>query len=269
MREKYLIAIKNAMFWHFSSSEIKDTIEEIDTYFDSAINNGMTEAEIIEQYGKPDLIAKEMRNEQKLIEKNRKKSVIIKDISLAGCIILSLLVYNVFSLEIASSIFVILGSVFIWFLAGNDCLIEILTNTKEKKAIYLKWQFLILFFVFILQLSTLVFVPELIKTGKFYQIFGGNKINILIYSMVIFLLIMTVFFLLKMLQGNIYMFFILVQNICIISSLFLYNNFLKNLETLKYIEFIFTPYFICLPVLFLYSIFIYQKRRGKKIGCTN
>lgn len=269
MREKYLIDIKNAMFWHFSSSDIKDTIEEINTYFDSAMNNGMTEDEIIEQYGKPYFIAKEMQSEQKLIQKNRKKPVIIKYVGLTACIILCLLAFNVFSLEFASSIFVVLSSVFIWFFTGNDCLIEVLTNTKEKKIIYLKWQFLILFLFLILQLSTLIFVPELIKSGNLYQIFFGNNFKILIYSIVIILLIMTIYFLLKMLQGNIYMFFILMQNICIISGLFLYYIYLKKLETLKDIKFIFTPYLICLPVLCLYGIFIYKKRRGKKIECTD
>ena len=41
VKEKYLLDIKNAMFWHFSSSEIKDTLEELNTHFESAFYNGL------------------------------------------------------------------------------------------------------------------------------------------------------------------------------------------------------------------------------------
>lgn len=72
-----------------------------------------------------------------------------------------------------------------------------------------------------------------------------------------------------MLQGNLYMFFVIIQNISVISGLFMYVRFLKNIETIENIQFIFTSYFICLPVLFIYWLYIYKSERGNKIGCTD
>lgn len=72
-----------------------------------------------------------------------------------------------------------------------------------------------------------------------------------------------------MLDGNIYMFFTIIQSISLINSLLLYAAFLKNLEITENMEFIFTPYLVCIPVLFIYCIYIIIKERGKKIGRTN
>lgn len=69
MREKYLLDMKRAMFWHFSSSEIRDTLEELHAHFESAHNNGLMDDEIIVEFGSPEMAAKELREERNPIEK--------------------------------------------------------------------------------------------------------------------------------------------------------------------------------------------------------
>ncbi len=49
----------------------------------------------------------------------------------------------------------------------------------------------------------------------------------------------------------------------------MYIHFLQNIETVENIQFIFTTYFICLPVLFIYWLYIYKNERVNKIGCTD
>lgn len=267
MKEKYLLDIKNAMFWHFSSSEIKDTLEELNTHFESARHNGLSEEEVINEYGRPKMIAKELRDEIDAIERKRKRLVITKGILFIVCVFGIFVAFSLFSLNTALDIFVIFSTFLIWFLSGNNCVVGILSKTKEKCHDFLKSQVIVFLFVVFLHLCTLVIMPYTISRG--YNSFFVQNINIFIYFIMFFLLFITVFFFRKMLQGNLYMFFIIVQNISVISGLFMYVSFLKNVETIENIQFIFTTYFICLPVLFIYWLYIYKNERGNKIGCTD
>ena len=110
-------------------------------------------------------------------------------------------------------------------------------------------------------------MPYTISKG--YNSFLVQNINLYIYFIIVALLFITVLLFRKMLQGNLYMFFVIVQNISVISGLFMYISFLKNIETVENIQFTFTTYFICLPVLFIYWLYIYKNERGNKIGCTD
>lgn len=265
VKEKYLIDIKNAMFWHFSSSEIKETLEELNTHFESASYNGLSEEEIISQYGRPETVAKELRDEVNPIERKRKRSVIVKGILYIVCVFAIYIAFSLFSLNIALNILVILGSVLIWFLSGNNCVMGVLPKTSEKRHDFVKGQIIVFLFILFLHLCSLVIVPYIIGAG--HKTFFEQNIILFTYFIIISLFFITAFSLRKMLHGNLYMFFIIVQNISIISGLFLYISFLKNIETTENIRFIFTPYFICLPILFLY--YIYSYKRGDRIGCTD
>ncbi len=261
MKEKYLINIKNAMFWHFTSSEIKDTLEELNAHFDSACSNGLSEREIINEYGTPEIVVKELRNELNPVG----KLVIVKRILYIACTFAMFTIFSLFSLNVTLDILVILSPVLIWFLSGSNCIIGIFTKTKEKYHAFVKIQIVIFLLLSFLHLCSFIIVPYVINAR--YNRFLGQNAILFIYFIIVSLLFMTIFYLKKMLQGNLYMFFIIVQNISIIAGLFLYANFLKNLETTKNIHFIFTSYFLCLPVLLLYWIYIY--RRGDKIGCPD
>lgn len=63
----------------------------------------------------------------------------------------------------------------------------------------------------------------------------------------------------KMLRGNVVMFFLAMQSISVISGLFLYIDFLNRIDTEKGTEFVLTPYFVCLPVLLVYGVYIRKK----------
>lgn len=267
MKEKYLLDIKNAMFWHFSSSEIRDTLEEVDTHFEFEVNNGLSEEEIINGYGRPKIVAKELRAEVDSIERKRKRLAITKGILFIACILAIFVSFSIFSLNTALDILVVFSTFLIWFLSGNNCVVGILPKTKEKCHIFLKSQSVVFLFVLFLHLCSLVIIPYTISRG--YNSFFVQNINFLIYFIIVSLSFITVFFFRKMLQGNLYMFFVIVQNISVISGLFMYASFLKNIEAIENIQFIFTPYFICLPVLFVYWLYIYKNERGNKIGCTD
>ncbi len=267
VKEKYLLDIKNAMFWHFSSSEIKDTLEELNTHFESAFYNGLSEEEIINGYGRPKIVAKELRAEVDLIERKRKRLAITKGILFIVFVFAMFIPFSVFSLDIALDILVVFSTFLIWFLSGNNCVAGILLKTKEKSHDYLKSQIVVFLFVIFLHLCSLIIIPYAISRG--YNSFFVQNINFLIYFIIVSLLLITIFFFRKMLQGNLYMFFVIIQNISVISGLFMYVRFLKNIETIENIQFIFTSYFICLPVLFIYWLYIYKSERGNKIGCTD
>ena len=53
MRDNYVICMKNAMFWHFGTSEIRDVLEDVSLHFESGLRDGLSENDILEQYGEP------------------------------------------------------------------------------------------------------------------------------------------------------------------------------------------------------------------------
>lgn len=267
MKEKYLLTIKNAMLFHFTSSEIQDTLEELNSHFESAHNEGRPDTEIIKEYGSPVTFVKELLKETGKGSIKRNMLVIIKKLLLAACTLAAFLSFAFLPPDTASYIFVACSSVIIWFLAGNNCLLDIIGNTRQKKDIFIKSQLFIFILFILLQALSYIIIPGIADKG--YAASLGKIITIIIYSVSVVLFISAIFFLKKMLDGNIYMFFTVIQSISIINSLFLYAAFLKNLETTDNMEFIFTPYLACIPVLFIYCIYIIIKERGKKIGCTN
>ncbi|MCI9078389.1 MAG: hypothetical protein HFH68_05595 [Lachnospiraceae bacterium] len=253
MKERYLLDIKNAMFWHFTSSEIKDTLEELNTYFQSARNNGITDTAIIQEYGSPADFAKELLDEPGTSGIIRKPAFFIKSLFLALYTIFTLLSFLLLPLHAASCVFVMCCPFFIWFLAGNTCILPVLENTAAKKQLYARNQVLTLLLFLFLQLSSYLIVPSIADKG--YIVNLGRPLSLAIYLLMVFLLLSVLISLKKMLDGNIYMFYIVIQDISIITSLFLYLGFLKNAETTENLEYIFTPCLICIPVLLGYWIY--------------
>lgn len=267
MKEKYLLTIKNAMLFHFTYSEIQDTLEELNSHFESAHNEGRPDTEIIKEYGSPVTFVKELLKETGKGSIKRNMLVIIKKLLLAACTLAAFLSFAFLPPDTASYIFVACSSVIIWFLAGNNCLLDILENTRQKKDIFIKSQAFIFISFILLQMFSYIIIPGITDNG--YNIYLGKIITIIIYSASVVLFISAIIFLKKMLDGNICMFFTIIQSISLINSLLLYAAFLKNLEITENMEFIFTPYLVCIPVLFIYCIYIIIKERGKKIGRTN
>ncbi len=258
MKEKYLLDIKNAMFWHFNSSEIKDTLEELNAHFQSARSSGITDTDIIQQYGAPSAFAKELMDGPGTNNIKRKPAFFIKSFFLAAYTIFTLFSFLLLPLNTASCIFVLCCPFIIWFLAGNTCILPVLENTAGKKQLYVRSQVLtILLFIF-LQLSAYFIIPAVANKGHIANF--GKPLSYVIYLLIFILLLSALLFLKKMLDGNIYMFYIVIQDISIIASLFLYINFLKNAETIENLEYIFTPCLICIPVLLGY--WIYTKKNN-------
>lgn len=272
MKEKYLLAIKNAMFWHFGSSEIKETIGDIDVYFVSALQDGASEQEVTERYGDPKLFVREMRNQPDLMERKRKRAIFLKIALLAIAMLGMIVSFGTYSSVLSACLFVIFSSVFVWFLAGNSCVIEIITLTEKKKKFFWKSQIAIGLFFLFLQFGVVVIVPYVAKNNIIAPLdLLGVCLRIVIYSCLFLLGIATVIFIRKMLQGNIYMFFCTIQNITMMYGLILYYDYLKHMENLEEIGFIFTPYLLCIPVMLAYWAYVKKIKRGMVIhnGCTN
>lgn len=272
MKEKYLLAIKNAMFWHFGSSEIKETIGDINVYFESALQDGATEQEVMEQYGDPKLFVREMRNQPDSIERKRKQAIFLKIVLLVIAILGMLVSFGTYSAVFSVCLFVIFSSVFVWLLAGNSCVIEIITLTEKKKKLFWKSQIAIGSFFLFLQFGAIVIVPYVAKNNIIVPLdLLGFCLKIVIYSCLFLLGIATVIFIRRMLQGNVYMFFCTVQNITMMYGLFLYYDYLKHMENVEETGFIFTPYLISIPVMLGYYAYVKKNKKGygDSYGCTN
>ncbi len=270
MKEKYLLAIQREMFWHFSSSEIRDTIKEINMYFESALQDGESEKEVIEKYGQPKMFVSEMRTQSDSLERKRKQSLFLKFallvIAVVGMVI-SVVTYP--SMVIAECSFVIFSSLIVWHLAGSGCII---TMAEKKKKIFWVSQIIIAIFFLFLQSCAIGVVPYVARNHVVPLASLGFYLKIMVYSSLILLGITAVIFIKQILYGNVYMFFCAVQNISLIYGVILYYDYLKHIEDVNEMGFLFIPFLICIPVLFVYWAFFrkYKKDGGDdSYGCTN
>lgn len=272
MKEKYLLAIKNAMFWHFSSSEIKDVIGDLNMNFESAMQDGASEQEVLEQYGTPGIFVKELVRHPDPVERKRKLSVLIKIALLAVTISGMMVSAVIYPSVISGCLFVISVSAFIWFLAGNNCIIGIIKMTKEKKSFFWRSQAAINLFFLVIQLYAAVVMPYFLERGIAPSVISGQHIRIIIYICLFLLFMAAVFFTGKMLRGNVYMFFGTVQITSIIYGLVSYYAYLENIDDpASGNVFVFTPYLVCIAVLPVYWVYIQRIRKGRggSDGCTN
>lgn len=63
IQEKFLIGTKNAMFWDFNSRDITETLKDLKHNFQDAYKNGISDKEIINEYGSPKSVANSLRAE--------------------------------------------------------------------------------------------------------------------------------------------------------------------------------------------------------------
>lgn len=273
MKEKYLLAVRNAMFWHFSSSEIRETIGEINMYFESALQEGESEEEVMERYSEPKMFVREMRDQPDLIERKRRRSVFLKFVLLAAAVLGMVVSFIIYPSIAAGCLFVVFSSIFVWFLSGNSCMIEVITMTERKKRIFWKSQMAVLVCFLLLQLCSVVIVPCAASNNIISPLVSlAPVLRILIYVSLLLLGTTTVIYIRKMLHGNVYMFFCIIQNAALIYGVVLYYDYLKHIENVEEIGFIFTPYLLCIPVLLVYWGLITKSKRdggGSSYGCTD
>lgn len=269
-KEKYLIDIKNAMFWHFNSTEIKDTLTELNTHFKSALHNGISAEEVISEYGRPEAVVDELRS--RAVQVVEKKNIVeaIKErlffaYVLGMCVAFALSLSDIFYLkDIAVNILIIAGPALIWFLSGNNYMIDVLSMTIQKRRDFIKHQAAVLLLALVLNLCSFFVAPHMLITGHI----NGPMILYCVYFIIAVLCFMTILSLRKMFQGNLYMFFVVIQNISIIVGMFMYIRFLYNVESLESTQFAITQYFLCLFALIPYGVYVYRKERNNNIECV-
>lgn len=266
MREKYLLKIKNAMLWRFRPAEIRTTLTDINAYFESALQEGLSEEEIIRQYGKPQTVVQELQKEMELSERKHPNTMPAKYVLLAFCALAFLLSWKFCSFQLAANLSVIWTSIFLWFCTGNDCILGILSMTTAQKHYFWIWQGILLLFYLILQSGTFFLQSIVIQKNIPYSASLGNGIRISIYIILAVLFLAAIYFLKGMLQGNIYLFFTLIQTIALILGvLSYYYDFLRRLDTLPIPPYLITKYLLGVTVsLFLLPYILKQQSIQKE-----
>lgn len=275
MKERYLLSFKNAMFWHFNCAEIKEMLGEISDYFDSGLQSGLSEEEIIEQYGEPAAAVRKMREEISPVEKRRRRSVAGRCLFLAVCFLAMLISLfgvpvneipiNALPVHVASFVFIISSSMLIWILAGNGCMLEVLDMDGERKKSFVRCQVAILLFFLFLVLFFGRILPYCLENYVDNVYLWGPWIDRFLSLFIIILVLATVVFFRKMLWGNLYLFCNIVQNLSLIRGLFLYRNALYRMDDvmIKLSACLFVPYIAGLFILFVYGCYI--QKRGRRV----
>lgn len=247
MKKKYMIKVKRLMFWHFNKADIRETLEDISSYFDSALENGISENEAATQYGK----AEDTVND---LVKNNSRS---KKIRAKFLLIISMLVLTIFLPENFSRVLMpLVTAVFFWFISGNSCLIGIVPYTKSELKRFAAFQILILCLFTAIQACAIFFFPSFLM-----DTLDGKSITGIIYITIFVLLATAAISALDMFNGNLYMFFLLIQSISLILDLVWYRKFLFSIETLKNTKFIFYSYLLSISLMAFWWIGYYKKSK--------
>jgi len=255
MKRKYIIAVKKLMLWHFSNADIRETLEDISLHFDSAAEDGITESRAAAQYGKASDIVNNLINNNLGSRRINTKSMVIT--ALMAILVVAVLLlpesFPRFLLPVAVA-------VFIWYTSGSSCLAGIIQHTKKELKNYTVLQAVLFALSAFAQTGALLFVP-----GYFEDTLDGSFIIGIIYILAFILLVTAIFSLWDMLNGNIYMFFIIVQSVSLLYDLVWYYKFLFNIDTIGNISFIFSSYLVSVPLMAVWWFLCYRRRNN---GCT-
>lgn len=243
MKEKYLLDVGRAMFWHFGAKEIRETLRELSEFFDLAAEDGLSEEQVIMQYGDAKQFAAGLRGKRDPVENKRRRSVAVKIFGLMGLMLAIWIVAGTFSVSATAAGITILGPAFVWLCSGSNSLLEIVTVTEKKKRIYYKLQTAVVLLYTVFQFFTGWVIPNSItfKIVMEHPVLFGRGITILIYCSMAVTVCIIIYAFRAMQRGNIIMFFIIIQGIALVGGLLVYNDFLRRFSTGD-IRFLLWPY---------------------------
>lgn len=258
MREHYLFAVKNAMLWHFGTKEIKDTLEDVNAYFDAAEQDGVSEDDAREQYGTPLEAVKALQEEYV----PKKRGLRVRKALLAMFVLVTVCCFFVLYrrselpfllLQETDCVLVCSLSGAVWLLTGNDCMAGILPNAAQRKKYYMHMQLFILGSFLILQGMVLFGLPYLLEEviSEENVIYSGPIAAGVAQAVILFFVLLALYLFQKMLLGNLWMYLILLQILGLVCSLCLFIESLYRLDDF-YRGVWFMPYFtavlLCIPV---------------------
>lgn len=249
------------MFWDFNSRDITETLKDLKHNFQDAYKNGISDKEIINEYGSPKSVANSLRAE--LSGQKKKNNIYRGKMTLLILCIAAMLVSLIsLPIRISSCTIVLIAAVFIWFFSGSNLMIGICDSSKSDKIVFTIMQTGILLFVGFIHIASFDIIPTLVETSQ--TAFFRYYFKPITHFLIIVLFIFTLYSLFKIMGGNIAMFFVTMQNISLIGALFAYIDYLQNCDILYYAtrHYIFTAYFVCLFTMIPFIIYTYIKSKN-------
>ncbi len=266
MRQKYLREVQKKMFWRFTNAEIKEVLNDVNLYFKEASNEGFTDEKFVERYGTPDELVNELLETQESNSRNRIKNVIFKISYIILSIILIILSSLFLEQVLSSGINMMIIIPLIWVLSGNGYnLLNDSSNKNAKRNIYL--QILFWSVCVILQLFVIFLLPHLFRSVSDIETVG-IYVYVILYAIVLVAIGILVLCLNKMLHGDAFMFYLLIEVLSLVYSLLLCGEWLRRIDNLTNLFFIFIPCIYGAIMLLICWKLSYHKERLKN-GCTN
>lgn len=143
-KEEYLEQVKNNMLLHFSRKDIHITLEDVNSFFESGVENGKTEEELYNELGNPKDFVHNLLYDRALDK--FKYILFVYIISFSILCILFLLVYH-YPTPLILCIPVIIFPVFVWYSFGSYCLLQIRNDSLNHHKSYIIYFFISLFII--------------------------------------------------------------------------------------------------------------------------
>lgn len=117
MKQKYLQEIRKRMFWRFKGSDIREVLEELDMYFETAEEEGLTQEQFVARYGAPRDLVREMMETQAIPAKEQSRNLLRKFLGMICAVVLMAVSYFCIGVEAAPWVGIVFLAMLIWSLS--------------------------------------------------------------------------------------------------------------------------------------------------------
>lgn len=252
-KENYLVHIRNAMRWHFSSKEIQVTLEDINLLFEAGKADGKSEALICRELGKPkDFV------ENLLRETTDKKSLPIAVIIFTAGILVTRYFYENISPAVLFCIPVLGILALVWYFFGGFCFYDVYKLSLGDKRKYLFYGIFTSGIAVLEQVFISVIIHGVERVQELASITYIFSNIAIVGSVVLFLVVAYKYY-----KGYYTMFGILALLAGIICTSCSYNKFLRDFTTPSQYYICVLPYILGFIISIAYFLYLSGKERKR------
>jgi len=258
MKQKYLQEIRKRMFWRFKGSDIREVLEELDMYFETAEEDGLTQEQFVDRYGAPRELVREMMEAQAIPAKEQSKNLLGKLLGIICAVVLMLISYFCMGAEVMVGIGIVLLAMLIWSLSGCNYYLGRSKEVSGRKSAFLISQIGFWSVAILLQMGTWWVVPDLCE--KAVEPKGvGNYLSFGINTVIAICTVLLIPCAWKLFRGRTYLYFTVMELISMICSAILYLKHLKRMEDISTMAFVCTPCIVTAVVLLCFWVLFFRK----------
>lgn len=258
MKQKYLQEIRKRMFWRFKGSDIREVLEELDMYFETAEEEGLTQEQFADRYGAPRDLVREMMETQAIPAKEQSRNLLGKFFGMICAVVLMVVSYFCIGVEAATWVGIVFLAMLIWSLSGCNYYLGRSKEVSDRKRAFLISQIGFWSVAILLQIGTLWVIPDLCEKAVEPKV-AGKCLYYGIIAVIVIGMALLIPCAWKLFRGKAHQFFIVMELLSLICSVILHLKHLKRMEDISTMAFVCTPCIVTAVVLLCFWVLFFRK----------